>query len=207
MQNWNHVIAAAPMMPAQTAVVNAFLAIGFGAAAYKCWTLTRRATTNSKCVLSLMLVFLAMAAGQFVAAMVLLMPQRGGTAAVIPGLLGLGIFAALGTAVVFAIWGLCEYSGEKDKYSQGRKQAIWTLVLSAVMVAFGVAGVVRGVQRGAAMKVQPVTGQPLVRDDYNFKFNAPGRPWVQFDVSKFNRFAQVGFMRSGPTMQCMVVAE
>ena len=108
----------------------------------KCWSISRRPATNTKCALSLMIVFLAMLIAGGIGAMIRVLGTTPGLA-VLEGILGLGMLAALVTAIVLAILGLIEFSNQGDVYTQGKAQAIWTLVLAVVMCVIAGTGYVK----------------------------------------------------------------
>src|SRR5690348_3178975 len=104
------------------------LILGLGIA--KCWSISRRATTNTKCVVGLLLVLAAWWAGS--AGGLLLTPWP----ALRPlfALVGLGAFGLITAAIIVSVLGLAEYANQPGKYVQGRAQAIWALVLSGVLL-------------------------------------------------------------------------
>src|SRR5437016_2121964 len=111
------------------------------------------------------------------------------------GLLGIGLTAG---SVVLAIIGLVECAAQKERWRQGRPQAIWALVLNGVFGLLLVAGAVRGSSRGLALSRQPTAGTPIREEAFNFQFDPPGRPWVQADAATLNREAKLAFLRSQP---------
>ena len=96
----------------------------------KCYSISRRPTTNTKCVMALGLLLLAC-----------LIPHLSQTASAIvplpfPELAEfISLAITLGSAVL-AVIGLREYSRSRGAYKQGKAQAIWTLALSAFVAAY-----------------------------------------------------------------------
>ena len=60
------------------------------------------------------------------------------------GILGLGMLAGLVAAIVLAVLGLVECSKQRDLYTQGQAQAIWTLALAGVMCLIAGTGFIKG---------------------------------------------------------------
>ncbi len=173
------------------------------AGAWKCWRLSRRPTANAKCVWSLMLLLLGWALAGAVAGMGRWFPP----VLMVTVLVGWLMLGGLSAAVVLAILGLRECARHKELYQQGRAQAVWTLVIAVVFAGFGIVGFAGARQRAWSSRSQPPMGKPFVFEDLNFKYQAPGRPWVQLDAGKVNPAAKLAFMRSQPTLNCVVIAE
>ena len=127
------------------------------------------------------------------------------------GILGLVMMAALGIAVLLAIWGLVEFSVQRDVYTQGRAQAIWTLTLAGVICLIAGAGLIKGLQRANGLERATSQGQPgkvLAFDEFNFRFRSPERPWVQYrDASQINKASKLGFARRNPDASFFIIAE
>ena len=177
--------------------------------ALKCWSISRRPTTNTKCALSLMIMFLAfiLASGVGTITRILSPSPR---LAFAGGFLGLGMMAALVTATVLAILGLIECSKQRDVYTQGRAQAIWTLVLASIMFLIAGTGFIKGLQRASGFGTATGQSQPgkiLTFDDLNFRFRSPDRPWVSFDASRLNKASKLSFLRRNPEAYFLIIAE
>lgn len=187
----------------------AFVFIALLGGVWKCWSISRRPTTNTKCALSLMFVLLAF----LVASTMGILVQGFGTAplmSVVTGLLCLTMLGLMATAIVLAILGLTEFSTQRGAFNQGRAQAIWALVLAGVICLIAGAGFVAAVVRGfrpSATAGQGRPGQVLTFDDLNFRFRSPSRPWVAYDTAKLNRDSKLGFMRRFPDAYVNVIAE
>lgn len=173
------------------------------AGALKCWSISRRPTTNRKCVLALMFLLVGWAMLSFGGLMMRMFPGEWYLALI----LGLPASALIVAGFVLAIIGLVEYSQQRNVFTQGRAQAIWTLVLSVLLLGMFVGGAVVGARRGIAKRTQPVSGERLRFEEDNFQFRAPGRPWVYTEISRLNRFAKLGFLRSRPEAYFMIIPE
>jgi energy-converting hydrogenase Eha subunit G len=112
------------------------------AGALKCWSISRRPTTNRKCVLALMFLLTGWALLSFGGLMARLFPDEWYLALI----LGLPAGALVIAGFVLAIIGLIEYSQRREAFTQGRAQAIWTLVLSVLMLGMFVARLGRKVE-------------------------------------------------------------
>lgn len=156
----------------------AFVWIALIAGALKCWSISRRPTTNTKCALALVLMLL----GFLAAASVGLLVQNVGTSPVmvaVRGLLGLMMLGLMVTAIVLAILGLIEFSRPPRAFVQGRAQAIWALALAGVMGLIAGAGFVSVILRSSGLSAragQSRPGQMLTFDDLNFRYRTPDRP-------------------------------
>jgi tetratricopeptide (TPR) repeat protein len=169
----------------------------------KCVSISRRPTTNSKCVWSLALFL-----GVFPLSVAVNWIASGTTASrapvIVAGLLYMGLFAA---SIVLAVIGLVEYSRERQRFVQGRTQAIWALVLSGVFFIFVVGGAVAGFSRAHRLNARSANHELITFEELNFKFSSPGRPWVRADAAALNRDAKLAFIRASPQTYFMVIAE
>jgi tetratricopeptide (TPR) repeat protein len=183
------------------------------AAIIKCWSISRRPTTNFKSVFSLMLFFTGWLAFFGMACLGGLTKSQGQIPSRPPGvyvcimlgsLLWMGLLLA---SFIFALIGLIECTNTRNRFRQGLVQSISTLVLCVLTGMLMVVGMaMRQSQRGL-LSGQPTTGVPIVFQDLNFKFSPPGRPWAQADAAKLNRYANLAFLRSRPDVYFMVIAE
>lgn len=169
----------------------------------KCWSISRRPTTNAKCVWALMLLLAVWAEGGLMS----FFKTPGAEHSLGYALLGLSAFVLLVAAVLLAVLGLVEYSGSSGRYTQGRAQAIWTLVLCAIFTSLAVAGFMRSRARRLGDQTPLAAGTPLIFEDCNFKFSAPGRPWGQVDAVKLNPYAKLALVRANPEIYFVVSAE
>ena len=186
-----------------------FVWVALLAGALKCWSISRRPATNTKCALSLMIVLLSLIVAGSLGVVV---KQIGSSPAMAfaGGILGLALLATMVTAIVLAILGLVEFFRQPNVYSQGRAQAIWTLVLVGVFFLFASVGFIRGWQRAHGFGLASGQSQPgkmLAFDDLNFRFRSPDRPWVAYDASRVNKASKLAFMRRNPEAYFFIIAE
>lgn len=186
--------------------VSMILSALFAFGAFHCWTISRRPTTNTKCALSLMCVLLLFCITQGIQMMRAAGLANGALAvvAVAVSLLALGV---LGSGFVLAIIGLVEYAQDRERYNQGRSQAIWALVLYGIIGIIVLGAVVRQAGRMNAFTANSKAGEPLTNVARNYYFKAPPRGWVNFDMSKINKAAQGGFIHRYPDGYLMVIGE
>jgi tetratricopeptide (TPR) repeat protein len=172
-----------------------------------CFKISRRPTTNTKCALGLMCVMFMLGIAACLSAVVgwaagsLVLTLVSGVAA----LLAIGLLVP---ALVLAIIGLIEYAQNKGRYSQGRAQAVWALVLCGLCGLLMVAGFISGFSRGLASR--PAAGRPaqaFTNAALNYRFRPAPAPWVQWDVSKVNKEAQFGLLRQNPQVCLMLLGE
>src|ERR1035438_535465 len=116
------------------------------AGAWKCWSISRRPTTNTKSALALMLMLLAflLASGAG-----MLLPNAGTSSwmSATYGLLSLTMLGLMVTAIVLGTLGLIELSARPGVFVQGRAQAIWALSLAGVIGLSAGAGFVSAILR------------------------------------------------------------
>lgn len=179
------------------------------AGALKCWSISRRPTTNAKCALALMIILLAFGFAGVVGTLTRLLGNSP-VMALVNAVTGLLMIAALATAALLAILGLIEFSSRREIYAQGRAQAIWALVLVSIFVFFASAAFIRGVQRAHGFGTAIGQGRPdqmLSFEDLNFRFRSPNRPWVSYDGSRLNKASKISFMRRNPDASIIIIAE
>jgi hypothetical protein len=178
--------------------------MGLLAAIIKCWSISRRPTTNFKSVVSLMLFLTACVVFCGMARLSAL--TRGpGQISSGPRVLSVGVMLGslfwmglLLASFILALIGLVECTNTGNRCRQGLVQSISTLVLCVLTGMLMLVGLVlRQSQRGLLSR-QTAGRAPLVFQDLNFKFSPPGRPWAQADATKLNRYANLAFLRSRP---------
>lgn len=172
----------------------------------KCLAIARRPYANKKCVLSLALVLF----GWLAASAATIIERGAPSLGFLRGVGALILFGALIAGIVLAIIGLVEVR-DKERYRQGRAQAITSLVLCGVVTLAFIAGLAVGIRRGFGAERQ-VSNQPnaneiLTYEDLNFRFRAPGKPWVQMDAKSLNPHATIAFMRNQPQIYTIIIAE
>jgi tetratricopeptide (TPR) repeat protein len=166
---------------------------------WKCVSISHRPATNASCVLSLALFLMILPIGVAVNAL-----SQSNLASplflLVIVLLKLGIAAV---ATVLAICGLVQYAGANGRFTQGRPQAICAIVFSGLAAMVGVADFLRP----HPPIHQPSSGAVLSFNDLNYRFSAPGRPWVQTSAKAVNSTASLAFMRSYPETWFAIFAE
>jgi tetratricopeptide (TPR) repeat protein len=186
-----------------------FVFVGVLAGVLKCWSISRRSTTNTKCALSLMFILSALLVSSSFSYLSQFDSIARARIIVIP-LTALLFLGCLITGLILAILGLVEMSQRPQDFVQGRAQAIWALVLSGVFFVMVIIGVAAGLNRAGHLPgSNPAirANQPLTFQDLNFRFRAPERPWVAVNMAKINKDAKIGFTRQNPEAYFLIMAE
>jgi hypothetical protein len=180
------------------------------AGALKCMTMLSRPTASRLCVTSLMLVLL----GWLGAAVSIMVQRHTGVE-----MTSLTMMAAVGSSallfaagLVIGIIGLVTY--KRDRYIQGRAQAIWAVLLSSIyLLIFGssfVYGVVLGIQKRAAMVDRAADGESHTYEKplLNFSITPPADArWASLKPEVISPVATLAFHRTSPSLYCLIVAE
>jgi tetratricopeptide (TPR) repeat protein len=184
-----------------------FVWVALLAGVLKCWSISQRPATNTKCAVSLMLVLLSFVyAGCAQEIMRKFAPSPG--LLIVRSVVGLGMIGMLVTSIVLAILGLVEFSSRRELYAQGRAQAIWTLALGGILCLTAGVGFINGLLRSNSfIGGQSQPGKILAFDEFNFRFRSPERPWVSLDAYKLNRASKVAFMRHFPEAYFFIIPE
>jgi len=203
MRGWMPILADVAASLAAYAAVLVLVALVLVAGIAKCWSISRRPTTNTKCVISLALVLIAWLVSVGGNGMLHLFP--------LPDLVFQAVamvsFGLSMAAVVLAALGLSEYARGRGRYTQGKAQAIWALVVSGLEIAFMIAFIVE-VRWGVLGRRGPPTGaRVVVFDDLNFKFYAPGGRWVEVQTNSLDRNATLALMCARPEVHFLVIAQ
>lgn len=183
-------------------VGQALVAAGLLAGVGKCWVISHRPTTNTKCALALMFV---LASFSLASCGTIFIQWRAANVA-----FRAGMAVALLAGMVLAIIGLVEYSHRRGVYNQGRAEAIWALSLVGGMVALFTWGLTRGILSSptfTSLGNHAPAGKVVTFDEYNFRFRTPGGPWLMYDGSKFNKASKVSLMRHSPEAGFSIVPE
>jgi tetratricopeptide (TPR) repeat protein len=177
------------------------LLVGIGIA--KCIQISRRPQTNTKCALGLGCILSAWFTSMISVTCRDAFPGLFFLAGLF-GLLALGFWIG---GLILAIIGLFEYQNAEGKYTQGRAQGIWTLVLVGLTVTLGIVGVASK-KRGPAYGLNtPSDGKPIVLQEFNCQLTPPGKPWVVLDALKINRAAKIGLAKGAPSTFFMLIPE
>ena len=145
----------------------------------------RRPRTSKLCVSSLLLFLLAWLIGTLVNVIVTFTELPKGWS-----IAGSAIMVLLMVAsVILAISGLVVIAAQQDRYNQGKKQAIWALVLSGGMVLIMLATMVAGTVMTQLGDVASSNRQEMTFDqlqdhpDHNFRLAKPSGDWRKVDAS------------------------
>jgi len=188
-----------------------FLFILILAGILKCWSISRRPTANTRCALALMFVLCGLIASGATGLL------RGSSLeyqirAPLTLVLSLCLFGCLAAGIILAIIGLVEISQKPTEYTQGKNQAIWTLVLGGIFGLIFIGGFVSAFVTGREMGspnllARGVPGQVITNQELNFRFATPPRPWTVYPGAKLNKDCKLSFMRTRPEVYFMIIAE
>jgi len=115
---------------------------------------------------------------------------------------GLAIGAGL-----LAVAGLKEYSRSKGYYTQGQAQAFSTLVVSVLLLLLIAAVTFGEMQSAFHGSRHPVGGRPLVFEEWNFKFLAPGSHWSQVETNSLEPKPTLAFRCARPEIHFLIAAQ
>jgi len=174
--------------------------VGLGFGIIESIKTSRRESANTKCVFSLMFVYIGM--------LVLILAAP--VSRQIPGFpIALALIRCAGVLAIFAggilaVIGLVEYS-RRRRYRRGKVRAIIALIICTPLVGVFCVSFVRGfITRSQIQAAGPVA--PMVYEDLNFKFSPP-RPWMPYEIKKIISSATLGIRRSLPEVYFIVIAE
>lgn len=172
----------------------------------KCVQIAKRPTTSALCAWSL--AFALMAWGFPVVGNYIAESTEDPTMTRVWQLLsGVGSLILVMVAVILAILGLAMYRAD---FVQGRKQAIWSLVLSGVvllLIGLGVVSAIASQWGSNAVADQPAIGEPIVFDELNFETRLPNSRWTQIKASTLSPDAALVLRRTRPEIIWIVIAE
>jgi len=187
-------------------VIGSIIVIGIASLGIaKCLQILRRPRTHTLCVLSLVFFLLAWVVG---VAMRWWRLSSGGSltyVVILTVVQGLLLMASL----LLGIIGLVDYSRHRQEYLQGRRQAGWSIALSLLALAVGTYTIADAFQKVLPPPVEKIatSEETLGFPQLNCRFDVPPPPWVQFDAKKLNPDASLGFIRSGPQVYFILIAE
>ena len=192
-----------PLNYGQTAV-GSLIALLTAWGVYKCILIARRKTTNAKCALSLGFSLAAFFSiyGMAITKQYFADPRM---ITAIAGFIALIFFTI---SMVLAVLGLVEYN---KKFTQGKKQAVWAIVLNSMFFLIVVAGILIGVAKNSEKQKEMYASNqdtaPIVNSDLNFTLNNPGKPYVKIKPETISASAKVAFMRGKPQIYYMLLPE
>jgi len=102
---------------------------------------------------------------------------------------------------------LKEYSRSRGYYTQGQGQAFSTLVVSGLLLLLIGAVTFGDLQSAFHGRKHPPGGRPLVFEELNFKFIAPGSDWSQMETNSLDPKATVAFRCARPEIHFLIVAQ
>jgi tetratricopeptide (TPR) repeat protein len=167
----------------------------------KCLKIMKRARTSGLCVSALLLFLIC-----WILSTILTLGMNSWHWPLpVVGLIGLIVGGLALVGVILGIVGLAQYN--RERFDQGRKQAIWGIVLCSLMLLLFVAGALSGI-RGQTMALRSsVAGKREAVTDRNFAITPPGG-WVKIDPKALGATAAtLGFRRLAPEMYCVIMAE
>jgi len=170
----------------------------------KCIQISRRPTTCAKCTIALALVLGGLLVSGLYEITSVIRPPG-------PAYVLLICFAAviiLLGGLILAIVGLADYSNHPD-FVQGRKQAIWAIILSGLFLLLVMFGAVSGWQK-AMNKMSgnvPAAGTVMKFDALNYSYRMPGPPWANLNATNLNPEASFAMLRTKPYEMVIIIAE
>jgi tetratricopeptide (TPR) repeat protein len=170
----------------------------------KCIRIARRPTTSALCCTGLALALLSWLSFMILGSLDLDQP----VALLLKVLLGFsGVTLAIGSVCV-SIVGLAMY-GRNSDFVQGRKQAVWGLVISVFLFGCVIAGVASRLvsERGLPIVgAAQVKNEPVEFDSLNLRYCMPPG-YSTWNARTINPNVTLGAMRVRPTVCFMMIAE
>lgn len=171
---------------------------------YKCFTIAKRPKTNTKCAVSL---GLALSGYGVISAGVLVKKLYAFSYLINTVLVLIGMVLFI-VSTVLAIIGLLEY---KQGFTQGKKQAVWALIVNCVFILLVGYGVVQGfiskAQRHRSRIAQNQSDADIINVDLNFIVKSPEKPYIRLKPKTINPHASVALFRARPQVYYMLIAE
>lgn len=170
----------------------------------KCFAIAKRPKTNTKCAVSLGLSL----SGYWVISAGVLTKKLFVYSQLINAVLVVVGVVLFIVSTVLAIIGLLEY---KRGFTQGKKQAVWALVVSSVFILAVGLGAVQGfisrAQRHAGRIDQTQSGADIINADLNFIVKNPEKPYIKLKPKTINPYASVALFRASPQVYYILIAE
>lgn len=168
------------------------------AGAIKCFTMIKRETTSTLCVLSLALTLIGVAVASGGVQM------KGVHAGIFYIGLGLGSFLIL-AGFILSIVGLSLYSSNKE-HVQGKKQAITAMVISLLFISFFAYGVISRLTSSNIKGTVLPSKSSYVFEELNFKFSPYDKKYVNLAADTISEDATL-VLRNTSKFYFMVIAE
>ncbi len=187
----------------------------------KCFKIMKRPETSSLCVSALVVLLCTIILNWVAGAAIKYFELPQVVNILILLVVGLGLFSSSGLAIV----GLVVYATNRERYQQGRAQAIWALVLSLLFLCALVAVFLYGfLQKAGTNEIAEYDEQALAKnetdsagvlsdegellyDDLNFSLAKPPRPWYSLDPKLINEDTTLCFSNSKAKCTFMIVGE
>ncbi|HCN28257.1 MAG TPA: hypothetical protein DIT64_05660 [Verrucomicrobiales bacterium] len=170
----------------------------------KCLTLLRRPATSKTCVSALALALAGWLGALLFQSIAFLVPEA---LAVVYVIGGLGMAGLMLAAIVTGITGLALY--DSKVHTQGRAQAVWSLVIAVLMLTVAVTGLVLQMRlESAANKLASLSGKgaEIRSAEFNCSLEIPPR-WLETKPALINKLACIAARRAAPEAYVMVLGE
>lgn len=170
----------------------------------KCLSLLRRPTTSKLCILALTFMlggWLSAGLGQGVG---IFAPDWTVVASAVGGMIAAVLFLC---AFILAIIGLACY--DRIRHTQGKAQAVWTLVIGGIFLVIAITGAVMGLRErfhAEELATQNSPGKTVSSEEFNCSLTCPPR-WVTTTPTSLNKLACIAFRRSSPVGYVVVIGE
>lgn len=167
----------------------------------KCLHIMRRPATHKLAVSALLVALI----GWLLAAAGSLFQVHLRPFATLLGVLGVLLMLA---GLVLGIVGLATY--DRNRYQQGRAQALWAVVLGALVVLVMLGGmgfgVFKAIQQRKSATHPTAAGKAREIPEFNFAVTPPAR-WVELKPEAVNKLACLALRRANPEIYCIVIGE
>lgn len=170
----------------------------------KCLSLLRRPATSKLCILALTFMlggWLSAGLGQGIG---IFAPVWTVVASAVGGMIAAVLFLC---AFILAIIGLACY--DRTRHTQGKAQAVWTLVIGGIFLAIVITGAVMGLRErlhAEELATQNSPGKTVSSEEFNCSLTCPPR-WVTTTPTSLNKLACIAFRRSSPAGYMIVIGE
>jgi tetratricopeptide (TPR) repeat protein len=173
----------------------------------KCIKIAKRETTNAKCVYALVFIL----AAWFIPSSFAVLKVVFSVPPIIIMIMSAVSLVLMTCSILLAILGLAECR-QDNRYSQGRKQAIWALVLTFVVIALFTTGFISAARKNRQF-VHGFAVESGSKDGFytfsnlNFRVKEPLEAWTRVNIEAVNPDATFAMTRSQPKMLWMILAE
>lgn len=183
----------------------------------KCFRISKREQTSRLCVHGLALTLIALIILQF-PTVVDLVVIEGPVQLVLKMLAIAGAVFCFLSGFIVAVVGLSLYrrsfspEGRRLEFTQGKKQAVWAIVLSSFFSLMIMGSVIAGIaKKGQFSRAQQLAPPPhdgeYLFEEFNFRLSVPDEDWVSIDPKTANEAACLVLRRRNPEIYMAVIAE